>query len=327
MAVITEINGKSTTLLTNQVDEVNGTERVNIDEINGQVSPVPVTNFITDKLFLYYDFDDQQLTDISASNQVYDQYSAETGVLAQDGHDAIFKSGTSATAAFIVNQTINGATVKCTYQDGVNDRIYKSAYGTPDAGTGGNHGVNTYGIGPQTNSSGTTNSNYFYNDGFSIEVWFKNTGDSADRPNLWSRFGNSSVRLRFQSYLNDLDFTQVYAYNGSSVYLSNFYPINSSKFPANTWHQQVFTLQPTATTNTFTMRLYKNGQLIGTETNKLVNPTSSTNDKLFLGCQTSTNTSVGIYTGYIGLVRCYQKKISNSEVLNNYIFNRSRFGI
>ena len=325
MAVIKEINGKSTALLTNQVDEVNGTERVNIDEINGQVSPVPVTNFITDKLFLYYDFDDQLLTDTSGSNQVYDQYSAETGVLSQTGHDAKFSGGTS-----IVNQTINGATVKCTYQDGVNDRLYKSAYGTPEAGTGGNHGVNTFGIGPTTNTSGATNSNSFQ-DGFSMETWFKMTGASSDRPNLWSRFGNNSIRLRFNNIFPSTDnIIQVIHQTsfGSSTSVST-QTFTSGVFPPNIWYQLVLTITPTTggNANSYDMRLYKNGQLVQTAGSRIISPSPFTNDQLFLGSFTQTSSATGAWKGYIGLARAYQKKLSNSEVLNNYIFDRSRFGI
>ena len=311
---LTHING----IVNTSYDEINTVDTIDIGRVNGLLYPSPVTDFVKDDLYLMYDFDDQALTDTTAKNQAYDQYSADTGVLAQTGHDAYLRSGTTATA-LLTDLTIGSTSVRVLSLDGTNDYAAKRAYNTPFAGSGGNHLASTYGVGPAvTVSGGVTynNNNYLYQDGWTCEFWWRSNGTNILNTNLWSRFSNSSIRLRVNS--TSTGTFQLITTGGSMT--------GWGSFPNNTWHQITFTFTPEATNNRFTVQCYKNGNTSGTtRTNREIVPVGFTKDLYIIGSEDVVPDENA--RGYVGLVRLYQRSLSQAEIVNNYLFNKSRFGL
>tara|TARA_R110000796_G_scaffold4997_3_gene18862 strand:+ start:921 stop:1865 length:945 start_codon:yes stop_codon:yes gene_type:complete len=310
---VTHING----ILNSSYDEINTVDKNTILNVNGLLYPSPVTDFIKDKLYLMYDFDDQALTDTTAKNQAYDQYSADTGVLAQTGHDSQLLDGSTA-AALLTDLTIGSTSVRVLSLDGVSNYARKRAYNAALAGGGGNHLASTYGVGPAvTVSGGVTynNNDYLYQDGWTCETWWRSNGAHLNNTNVWSRFDNSSIRFRIKSN-NQSD--MIFAGGGTKT--------GFGTYATNTWVQMTFTATPEASTDRFTVQMYKNGQTTGnTFTNLSITPAGFTKDIHILGSKNFGPAEE--FKGYYGLIRLYQKPLSQAEIVNNYIFNKARFGL
>ena len=310
---LTHING----IVNTSYDEINTVDTIDIESVNGLLYPSPVTDFVKDDLYLMYDFDDQALTDTTAKNQVYDQYSADPGVLSQTGHDAYLRNGSTA-ATLLTDLTIGSTSVRVLSLDGISNYAAKRAYNAAFAGSGGNHLASTYGVGPEvTVSGGVTynNNNYLYQDGWTCETWWRSNGGNINSTNIWSRFANSSIRCR------------IFTNNTVNLVTSGGGTIGGfGSFATNTWHQMTFTFTPRTTNNKFDIKCFKNGVQNGsTASNKTLTPAGFTKDTHILGSKDlGPNEEM---RGYFGIVRLYQRSLSQAEIVNNYLFNKSRFGL
>jgi len=304
MSGVSKING----IALANVAKVNNIAIANVDKVSGITVPAAGPTFTTDKLLVWYDAALESSGSTTFTNRVD---SSLTGAIVQTGHDA----GTMGNASI---QSIDST--QAMYLDGVNDAFRKRAYFTPYAGSGGSHGTSTFGVAPQSLvSSPSTNSTDAT--GFSIEVWWRTNGSFTSNGNLWSYYHNAGLRTRFSS---------------SGVRWFYMYPqgVMSSgwgTYNTNTWYHDVTTLSaPDADGSSggkHTLKLYSNGSLVQSLTNRNFNPLSFVRDLvLFGGFRFSGSSVFEDFRGYYGIVRFYHKALSSSEVTTNYNAEKSRYG-
>lgn len=291
------------------VDRLSAVLKSNIAEVSGLVMPGGSSGaFTTDKLLIWYDAALESSGATTLTNRVD---SSLSGAIVQTGHSAA-RRGNASVAAIDGTQAM--------YLDGVNDGFWKRAYFNAFAGSGGNHGTSTYGVlppsmvsNPSTNSLKTT--------GLTIEVWYRTNGSFLNNGNLWSFYSNNGIRTRFSSSGTRWFYTQ-----GSGVMSSGWGTYNT-----NVWYHDVTTLgAPNAdgsTSNRHTLKLYVNGSLVQSLTNRSLNPSTYVRDLiLFGGSRVSGSNVLEDFRGYYGIVRLYHKALSSTEVTANYNAEKGRYG-
>lgn len=301
--------GKINNIDTSNIARFDGVDTSNIDKIDLVDFPSGSTGvFTTDKLFLWYDAALESSGATTLTNRVT---SSLSNAIVQTGHDA----GRIGNASV---QSISGT--QAMYLDGVNDAFRKRAYLTPFAGSGGNHGTSTYGVldkdmvtNPATNALQTT--------GLTVEVWWRTNGSFTNNGNLWSSYSNGGIRTRFSS-----SGVRWFYMQGQGVMSSGW-----GTYSTNTWYHDVTTLSaPNAdgsTSGRHTLKLYSNGSLVQSLTNRSFNPSTWVRDLfIFGGSRWSGSSVLEDFRGYYGIVRIYHKALSSTEVTTNYNAEKSRYG-
>ena len=321
---ITRINGIDPSTQQDADATVNGVLIGNIDTLNASLYPEP-TNYVLDDLFLYYDPAQQSTSDVGFVNQVYNQ-NLPSPALTQSGHDAGTYSGnTNNPTSLITSLTIDGTATNVMYFDGVDDFAYKRAYLTPVSGSGGNHGIDTYGVGPTSSAAGTTNVNSWdATGGFTVETFWRSDGTFTTDGNLWSTYQNAGIRMRFRSTRKK---QYIYRSGGGGANPITLSPTKT--YDINTWYHDVTTWTQTSQ-DVFTIRNYIDGSLEYTSAGRNMEPLGFTRDLFYIATERTSgtpSTPAAVFKGYVGLVRLYQKPLTLSEVQQNYDVNKSRFGL
>ncbi len=152
------------------------------------------------------------------------------------------------------------------------------------------------------------------NGNWTIEIWFKPTvlnGTVLGKYNNGGDTGNISYALRMGSNFIRADFS-----NGSTGLVSDNYTLTP-----NNWVQMVYVWNKTNNV----LYTYSNGVLKQTKTitiSGILN--SSTN--LFLGSYNGGEYAQ-YFNGQIGVVRLYNKPLTDSEVLNNFNTTKGTYGL
>ena len=323
--LITRINGINPSTQQDADATVNGVPIGNIDTLNASLYPEP-TSYALDDLFLYYDPTFQNTSDVGFVNQVYSQQ-LPSPALTQSGHDAgTFTTNTYNSQSALTSLTIDGTATNVMYFDGATDFAFKKAYDTPISGSGGNHGVDTYGVGPTSSINTYINSSSWEETGgFTVECFWRTDGSFTNDSNVWSTWQNAGMRMRFNS-----NGTKDYIYrrpSGQNVRNT------STVYSTNTWYHDVTTWTRTFK-DIFTIKNYINGSLDYTNANNNMEPFGFTKDYFFIATEKVAGSfgqppglPANLFKGYYGLIRLYQKPLSLSEVQQNYDFNKSRFGL
>lgn len=320
---ITRINGINPFTQQDADATVNGVPIGNIDTLNASLYPEP-TSYALDDLFLYYDPTFQNTSDVGFVDQVYSQQ-LPSPALTQSGHDAgTFNGNLSTPSSLITTLTIDGAATNVMYFDGVNDFAYKKAYSTPISGSGGNHGINTYGVGPTSSVGTTINVNSWdATGGFTWECFWRSNGSFNSIGNLWSSYQNAGMRMRIKNSNKRKEY--IYRRGAGGTATQTRTP--TRVYSTNTWYHDVTTWERTSQ-DVFTLKNYINGTLDYTNTNNNMEPLGFTQDRYYFAASHTPNSAPAeVFKGYFGLVRLYQKPLSLSEVQQNYDFNKSRFGL
>jgi len=168
---------------------------------------------------------------------------------------------------------------------------------------------------------------------FTIEVWFKRKESSLswDNTYLFSAWNNGSIGgsnewgagfgdSQSSSNGNNLNFS-LEAQGGGS------YGITSDEILINTWYQAVVTREAG------TLKMYINGSLRTTSTPSITNygalgtkAVNSVGRKLRIAYHDSVGST--LYTNVeVPIIRMYNRSLSATEVAQNYLNNKSRFGM
>lgn len=91
--------------------------------------------------------------------------------------------------------------------------------------------------------------------------------------------------------------------------------------PINTWVHYTVSVSPNIIT------LYKNGIAINSLNNSFTFATVLPTTKVYIGAGVFNNIIGDYWPGRIGVVRIYNRPLTQSEVFQNYVSNRARFNI
>ncbi len=291
------------------VDRLSGVSKNNIATVSGIVMPGSSGGaFTTDKLLIWYDAALESSGATTFTNRVD---SSLSGAIVQTGHSAARRGN-----AYVAS--IDGT--QAMYCDGVNDGFWKRAYFTPFTGTGGSHGTSTYGVAPNSMVSNSS-TNATDTTGFTMEVWYRTNGSYLNNGNLWSYYHNGGIRTRFSS-----SGAKWYYMNGAGVMSSGWGSYNT-----NTWYHDVTTLSaPNAdgsSSGRHTLKMYSNGSLVQSLTNRTWNPSTWVRDLVLWGGSRVQGSQVHEdFRGYYGIIRFYHKALSSTEVTANYNAEKGRYG-
>jgi hypothetical protein len=112
----------------------------------------------------------------------------------------------------------------------------------------------------------------------------------------------------------------VAAYDGS-----NFPSVSLSGFPVNTWRQLVAVFDFGVGK---TLTVYRNGVSAGSVSLTGVNQVSNTSPVGIAGrVAVSTGALQVPFKGTVGIIRMYDTSLTASQVLQNYIADKSKFGL
>lgn len=146
---------------------------------------------------------------------------------------------------------------------------------------------------------------------YSIEVWFKNAGTSGTVIGKY-RNGGEANDISYALRLRGLGSIRADFGNGSTSQITDDY-----SFATNTWVQMVYVWDKT-NNNIYT---YSNGILRQTKAITLSGSILNTTTNLYLGSYNGGEFAQ-YFNGNLGIVRIYNKALSNVEVLQN--FNSSK---
>jgi hypothetical protein len=300
---------------TNNIARFDGIATTDIDKIDLIDFPSGSTGvFTTDKLLIWYDAALESSGATTLTNRVT---SSLSNAIVQTGHDAGRPNNTSGSQnASVV--AIDGT--QAMYTDGVNDGFWKRAYFTPFVGSGGNHGTSTFGV---ANKNMVTNpaTNSVQNTGFTIEVWWRTNGSFTNNGNLWSFYHNGGIRTRWSS-----SGVRWFYMQGTGVMSSGWGTYNT-----NVWYHDVTTLSAPNTDGSssgrHTLKLYNNGSLVQSLTNRTWNPATWVRDLILFGGSRSRSGGVDEdFRGYYGIVRVYHKPLTSTEITTNFNAEKGRYG-
>jgi len=151
---------------------------------------------------------------------------------------------------------------------------------------------------------------------WTIEVWFKNSGNSGTVIGKYNNGGRSadiSYALRLAgSNLIRADFS-----NGATAIVTDNYT-----FTANNWVQMVYVWDK-INNKIYT---YSNGELKQTKTISISGSILNATTNLFLGSYNGGEYAQ-YFNGQMGIVRIYKKAINATEVLNNFNTNKALYGL
>ena len=151
---------------------------------------------------------------------------------------------------------------------------------------------------------------------WTIEVWFKNSGNSGTVIGKYNNGGRSadiSYALRLAgSNLIRADFS-----NGATAIVTDNYT-----FTANNWVQMVY-VWDNINNKIYT---YSNGELKQTKTISISGSILNATTNLFLGSYNGGEYAQ-YFNGQMGIVRIYKKAINATEVLNNFNTNKALYGL
>jgi hypothetical protein len=156
---------------------------------------------------------------------------------------------------------------------------------------------------------------------FTMEVWFYRTSIVGTSVVL-GKFNNGGNATEV-SYSIRISNANLFAQIGDGTGgVLNVDYVNSTSytFLANTWYQAVYVWKPGVSLETFI-----NGTSIGTISTSMSSILNSTNP-LYLGRYNGGEYAQD-FLGRIGITRLYNKALTESEVLNNYNTDKSKYGL
>ena len=146
------------------------------------------------------------------------------------------------------------------------------------------------------------------------EVWFKRNSSTASvSERLIVQYGNPGTTTRLTMATGG---TSTFAAASRRLSDSSIVTYQSGFFPGTQWEQGVLSYDNT----TQTLSLYVNGVLCATATEVLIPPNSL---NMAIGILAP---SVSGFPGEIGLVRVYNRGLSQAEVTQNFNANKEQFG-
>lgn len=160
---------------------------------------------------------------------------------------------------------------------------------------------------------------------FSIDIWFRNTGDGTSSRELFGTFRGYLADIDIYALSNYRFYVSVQDNNGDRAAVTS----DNDTCPINQWVYGVLVWDGT----TKTISSYLNGQFIGSNTNALVdNIFEYANDpiKFRIGASSVPNWTYGPppFEGDIASIKIYDNiALSETQILNNYNATKGRFGL
>jgi hypothetical protein len=182
------------------------------------------------------------------------------------------------------------------------------------------NGTNQYGTIPSV--SGVTDFNNTQK--FSLEIWFKPfngqaTLGEAELLEKWNK--NNESRYPFTIRYNEgTSSMSVACYDGST-----YKGVVATGFPVNTWKQIVGVFDFVAKT----LKIYRDGVFVESTSLVGINQVSNTSPiAIATRLQSDGSPSSFImFKGTIGIIRIYNVSLTDSQVLQNFNANKTRFGL
>jgi hypothetical protein len=158
--------------------------------------------------------------------------------------------------------------------------------------------------------------NFGPNENFTIDMWIKTTENASSRKPLAKKnVDGLDVGWGFYQSAGSL-FVKIT--NG----VSSICETSISSMNDGSWHNLVYSFE-----RSNTLSMYKDGVLVGTQSISSWATTDLTNSNpLVIGGHTPLDPG-GFFIGRIGQINIYKKAFSNTEVLQNYLSLRNKYGI
>lgn len=159
---------------------------------------------------------------------------------------------------------------------------------------------------------------------YSVEIWF--------RPSNGQVNAGEAELLEKWNLNNESRYPFVFRYNEStnSMFAAcydgvNFRSVSASGFPVNTWKQVVGVFN--FVSNTLT--LYRDGISVGSTSISGMSQVSNTSP-VTIGTRLGTGGTISpgiMYKGNVGIIRMYNKPLTDAEVLNNFNTTKGTYGL
>jgi hypothetical protein len=180
------------------------------------------------------------------------------------------------------------------------------SYGGTNEGTLYFDGVNDY---------GTVATDLLPGNQMTAEAWYKSEMPTPDNRQAWLIGKEGSYRLRFSpdGFIQALIGTANNAWGSPGTFLS------LDIGPSSSWRHLAFSYDGS------NIRLYLNGELIGTTTTQITGAIVSGVGTTIVGFPYSAANAY--YKGYMGPIRVYSRGLTEKEIKQNFNAQRSRFGL
>jgi hypothetical protein len=199
---------------------------------------------------------------------------------------------------------------------------------------GNNNGVLINGVGYNSDNGGSLvfdgvddyvnftdkNEFTFTNARFSLEVFFRYVNKTDTDNTIFGKRDYGATQREYNFYVYEPSSTPTLRFIISSNLTANWTTVETPAIQKNVWYHAI------ATSDSGVGRIYLNGSLSATNSSMNSSTTNGTSP-LSVGCAFNSGSPLQYFNGSIPLVRLYNRALTASEIQQNFIATRSRFGI